>query len=331
MNTRIEYRYKNAAGYVDYRSTIIEGELQLAQLTPYAKESNLFIPGQVGLPALNGKDLEVDGPYHEMLNLDLTQDKPENDLTAVDLLQKFKVACEEGWSEMVFYEEIAAEAAEACNRFVVQVPEALINTAEFEVIMQSSEFGEETFKHFSLDIAFETILKLYAKALKFDDGVERTIGLVLGPRVQDVSDDVVTVFRGHTNNQSFKVKLNDFSFACDKLAMGDPDKVTEANEYVFSDVDNFDLIKTYLKQNELLVFRENKKTSDEMDPKAWPLIVSLLQQALLHEGVTLENFKFGVFAVLDTMRDAVLLQKERGESVELDIHLISTLRKAYLP
>ncbi len=254
MNTRLEYRYKNAAGYVDYRSTIIEGELQLAQLTPYAKESNLFIPGQVGLPALNGKDLEVDGPYHEMLNLDLTQDKPENDLTAVELLQKFKVACEEGWSEMVFYEEIAAEAAEACNRFVVQVPEALINTAEFEVIMQSSEFGEETFKHFSLDIAFETILKLYAESLKLNDNVQRVIGLVVNPQVQDESDYVVTVFRGHTNNQSFKVKHNDFSFACDKLCIGDPDKVTDGKEYVFNDVNNFDLIKNYLKQNHLLAW-----------------------------------------------------------------------------
>jgi len=254
MNTRIEYRYKNAAGYVDCSSTIIEGELQLAQLIPYTKEGNLFIPGQVGLPALNGKDLEVDGPYHEMLNLDLTQDKPENDLTAVELLQKFKVACEEGWSEMVFYEEIAAEAAEACNRFVVQVPEALINTAEFEVIMQSSEFGEETFKHFSLDIAFETILKLYAESLKLNDNVQRVIGLVVNPQVQDESDYVVTVFRGHTNNQSFKVKHNDFSFACDKLCIGDPDKVTDGKEYVFNDVNNFDLIKNYLKQNHLLAW-----------------------------------------------------------------------------
>ena len=253
MNTRIDYRYKNAAGYVDCSSTIIEGELQLAQLIPYTKEGNLFIPGQVGLPALNGKDLEVDGPYHEMLNLDLTQDKPDIDITAVELLQKFKVACEQGWSEMVFYEEIAAEAAEACNRFVVQVPEALANTAEFEVRMQSDEFGLETFKHFSLDLAFETILKLYAEAQKLDDGVERTIGLVLGPRVQDESDDVVTVFRGHTNNQSFKVKLNDFSFACGKLCLGDPEKVTEIQEYVFNDVNNFDHLKIFLKQNEFLV------------------------------------------------------------------------------
>jgi len=254
MNTRIEYRYKNAAGYVDYRSTIIEGELQLAQLTPYAKESNLFIPGQVGLPALNGKDLEVDGPYHEMLNLDLTQDKPENDLTAVELLQKFKVACEEGWSEMVFYEEIAAEAAEACNRFVVQVPEALINTAEFEVIMQSSEFGEETFKHFSLDLAFETILKLYAEALKLDDGVERTIGLLLNPAEKET---VLTILRGHFSKNSLKVLRNDLEWACSELRIAEPQLVKNSKtgvERAFNDSNNFDLLHSFLKQKELLVF-----------------------------------------------------------------------------
>lgn len=330
MNTRIDYTYKNAAGFFCSESVVINGEFQLEDIILFLKDGTEFIPNQIDWPPLNGKDLEVDGPWHKILYVELTNDRPTINMTAVELLEKFEVACEEGWSKMIFFEDIANQAAEACNCFVVKVPEALKNTAEFQVII-SDEFGQETFKHFSLDIAFETILKLYAKALKFDDGVERTIGLVLGPRVQDESDDVVTVFRGHTNNQSFKVKLNDFSFACDKLAMGDPDKVTEANEYVFSDVDNFDLIKTYLKQNELLVFGENKKTSDEMDQKAWPLIVSLLQQALLHDGVTLEDFKFGVFAVLDTMRDAALFQKEQGESVELDIHLISTLRKAYLP
>ena len=338
MNTKINYRYGHGHGFADREETVIvKGVLQWEQLKPYLKDENQFIAQQVGLPELNGKDVEEDSPWHELVDLELTAAERSLTLqlsdvpTASELLEKFKQAHEQGWNEMQFYADIANQAAEACNRFVVQVPEALINTAEFEVIMQSSEFGDETFKHFSLELAFETILRLYAEALKFDDGVERTIGLVLGPRVQDESDDVVTVFRGHTNNQSFKVKLNDFSFAGDKLAMGDPEQVTEANEYVFSDVDNFDLIKTYLKQNELLVFGENKKTSDEMDQKAWPLIVSLLQQALLHDGVTLEDFKFGVFAVLDTMRDAVLFQKERGESVELDIHLISTLRKAYLP
>ena len=255
MNTRIDYRYKNAAGYVDCSSTIIEGELQLAQLIPYTKEGNLFIPGQVGLPALNGKDLEVDGPYHEMLNLDLTQDKPDIDITAVELLQKFKVACEQGWSEMVFYEEIAAEAAEACNRFVVQVPEALANTAEFEVRIQSDEFGQENFKHFSLDLAFETILKLYAEALKLDDGVERTIGLLLNPAEKET---VLTILRGHFGKNSLKVLRNDLEWACGELGIAEPQLVKNSKtgvERAFNDSNNFDLLHSFLKQKELLVFR----------------------------------------------------------------------------
>ena len=254
MNTRIDYRYKNAAGYVDYRSTIIEGELQLAQLTPYTKENSKFIPGQVGLPALNGKDLEVDGPYHEMLNLDLTQDKPDIDITAVELLQKFKVACEQGWSEMVFYEEIAAEAAEACNRFVVQVPEALIHTAEFEVIMQSSEFGEETFKHFSLELAFETILKLYAEALKLGDGVERTIGLMLNSAEKET---VLTVYRSRFSKNSLKVLRNDLEWGCSELGIGEPRLVKNSNtgvECAFNDSNNFYILQSFLKQKEKLVY-----------------------------------------------------------------------------
>ncbi len=252
MNTRIEYRYKSAAGYVDNKSIIIDGELQIAQLIPYLKDGSLFIPTQVNLPALNGKDLEVDGPYHKLLSLDLTEDQPDIDITAVELLQKFKVACEEGWSEIIFFEEIAAAAAEACNRFVVQVPEALIHTAEFEVIMQS-EFGDEIFKHFSLQLAFEAILRLYVESVKLDDGLERVVGLLVNPQVQNEFDEIVTVFRDQAKKQNFKVKLNDFSFACGKLGIGDPEKVTETQEYVFNDVNNFDHLKIFLKQNEFLV------------------------------------------------------------------------------
>ncbi len=259
MNTRITYRYVHGPGFADREETVIvKGMLQWEQLKPYLEDENQFIAQQVGLPELNGKDVEDDSPWHELVDLELTTAERSLTLelsdvpTASELLEKFKQAHEQGWNEMQFYEDIANQAAEACNRFVVQVPEALINTAEFDVIMQSSEFGEETFKHFSLDIAFETILKLYAESLKLNDNVQRVIGLVVNPQVQDESDYVVTVFRGHTNNQSFKVKHNDFSFACDKLCIGDPDKVTDGKEYVFNDVNNFDLIKNYLKQNHLL-------------------------------------------------------------------------------
>ena len=105
-----------------------------------------------------------------------------------------------------------------------------------------------------MDIAFEKTLELYAESLKLDDGVERIIGLVVNPQIQNEFDEILTIFRDQTKQQIFKVRRNDFSFACDKLCIGDPDKVTDGKEYVFNDVNNFDLIKNYLKQNHLLAW-----------------------------------------------------------------------------
>ena len=259
MNTRIDYTYKNAAGFFCSESVVIDGKLQLKDIILFLKGNTDFIPSQVDLPALNGRDVEYDGPWHKISDVILTDDQSDMNLTAIELIKNFRTAHQNGWNERLFFEEIAAAAAEACNCFVVQVPAALRNTAEFEVILQSGEFGQETFKHFSLDIAFEKILELYTQAFSLGDGIERVIGLVVNPQVQDGSDYIVTIFRGHTKNQNFKVKRNDFIFACDKLCIGDPDKVTEAKEYVFSDVDNFDLVKSFLKQKELLICQTDTK------------------------------------------------------------------------
>ena len=66
--------------------------------------------------------------------------------------------------------------------------------------------------------------------------------------------DVLTVYRGHTSQQCFKVPRQDFIWACDELGIGDPDALDgiTAETYVFNDIDNFDLLKSFLKQKELL-------------------------------------------------------------------------------
>ena len=257
MNTEISYLYRDANNYKNSNTVVVKGEVQFSDIQPYLKNGDSFIPGQVDLEDLNGYDVKEDHPYHELRqdDLELTEAKPTTSLTAAQLITKFKQAYEEGWNEMPFYEEIIADVTHSGNRFLVQVPEALIHTAEFEVIMQSSEFGEETFKHFSLDLAFETILKLYAEALKLDDGVERTIGLLLNPAEKET---VLTILRGHFGKNSLKVLRNDLEWACGELGIAEPQLVKNSKtgvECAFNDSNNFDILQSFLKQKELLVFR----------------------------------------------------------------------------
>ncbi len=262
QNTRINYRYMNGTGEVLYETIVIDGKLQLADIKLFLKDDTDFIASQVDLPALNGRDVELDGPWHKISDVKLTDDQSDMNLTAIELIKNFRTAHQDGWNERLFFEEIAAEAADACNCFVVQVPAALRKTAEFEVIMQSSEFGQETFKHFSLDIAFEKILELYTQALSLGDGIERVIGLVVNPQSQHQTDvDVITIYRGHTSGQSCQAQRQDFIWACDQLGIGDPDSLDglTTETYVFNDIDNFDVLKSFLKQKELFIRQTDTK------------------------------------------------------------------------
>ena len=73
MNTRITYRYGHGPGFADREETVIvKGMLQWEQLKPYLEDENQFIAQQVGLPELNGKDVEEDSPWHELVELELT-------------------------------------------------------------------------------------------------------------------------------------------------------------------------------------------------------------------------------------------------------------------
>ncbi len=62
----------------------------------------------------------------------------------------------------------------------------------------------------------------------------------------------------------------------------------------------------------------------------WPVIVGLMQHALLDDNTSIEDYHYGAFAVTDTLRDAAKLQKEKGEAMELDIMILSNFRKSHL-
>ena len=255
MNTEISYLYRDADNYKSSNTIVIEGELRFSDIQPYLHEGTYFIPSQVDLDGLNGNNIDSDHPYHELAedDFELTEANPTISLTAKQLITQFKQAHERGWDDKLFFEEIATQAAAAANGFFLREPKELSHLTDLIVRLQSDEFGLEDFKHFNLEHALDKIVELYVEALKLDDGVERIIGLAVNPQVQNEFDEIVTVFRGLTKKQNFKVKLNDFSFACGKLGIGDPEKVTETQEYVFNDVNNFDHLKIFLKQNEFLV------------------------------------------------------------------------------
>lgn len=256
MNTRIDYRYKNGAGLVLCESVVIKGELQPSQIIPFFINGE-FIPAQVDLPILNGKDLEVDGPFHEILNIDSTQDEATINITADEVVENFKTAAQHGWDESYFYKEILTQAAAALNGFFVQEPKELASTTNLIVRLQSAEHGDEDFRHFNLEHAVDKIVELCCEALKCKDGIERSIGLVVNPGGQGT---VVTVYRSASSNMSLMVLPEDLSWACSELGTEEPQPIkNNENERAFSDSINFDLLKSFLKQKELLIRQTDTK------------------------------------------------------------------------
>lgn len=62
----------------------------------------------------------------------------------------------------------------------------------------------------------------------------------------------------------------------------------------------------------------------------WPVIVGLVQEALLCESASAGEYHYGVFALTDTLRDAAELQRNKGEYVQPDIEALARLRKSHL-
>ena len=256
MNTKINYRYSNDTGFVDREETVVvKGEVSLARLTPYLENDDQFIPGQVTLPELNGKDVEDDHPWHEIVDVELTNAQPTIDLSVAELLKNFKQAHDQGWDENAFYAEIITLAAKAVNGFFVPEPRELSSLTYFRVRLQSEEHGVEDFKHFNLQHAVDKIIELYCEALRLQDGIERTIGLVVNPEEKQT---IVTIFRGHFSKKSLRVLRDDLEWACSELGIAEPQLIRNSNnciECALNDSNNYDLLQSFLKQKELLVFR----------------------------------------------------------------------------
>lgn len=107
MNTLIWYMYRDGCNYKVHHYIVVAGELTEAQLTEQMDTEAflgdpVFIPEQVGLPGLQEQmcspwDDEVDGPWHELYSVELTDREPDWHQTAEELLAAFTNAKEAGW------------------------------------------------------------------------------------------------------------------------------------------------------------------------------------------------------------------------------------------
>jgi hypothetical protein len=103
-NTRIDYLYRDASNWKYGGNVIVAGKLTFNDLLPYLDEDTYFCPKDVGLPH-PGENAPSwpssdDHVFCELTDLDLapTSD-PVTDvnLTAQELLARFKKASEAGW------------------------------------------------------------------------------------------------------------------------------------------------------------------------------------------------------------------------------------------
>lgn len=125
--TVVTYMYRDAGNWKRFSEAYVRGALKVEQLEPYL-QGDSFIPGDLGLPGLEGSDMDQDHPWHEFLAFEhvaalyKAQDFPPP--TAKQFVKLAKTAHENGWpgqykSEVVqvanlkdFYRELKRLMAE---------------------------------------------------------------------------------------------------------------------------------------------------------------------------------------------------------------------------
>ncbi len=105
MNTQLWYMYRDGSNYKANETLVLEGECTFEDVKAFLDEGRWFIPSQVGLPDLQKKLYQYDGPgeddhiWHELDDGDfsLTDSEPTAPVTAADFIANMKKAHEDGW------------------------------------------------------------------------------------------------------------------------------------------------------------------------------------------------------------------------------------------
>ncbi|MDR4499640.1 MAG: hypothetical protein MRK02_17235 [Candidatus Scalindua sp.] len=99
MNTLITYQYRDASNYKEFDTVIIRGLLSLKDLEEYLYEKEFFIPSETRMKDLQPENLNQDDHiWHEIPEINHTNQKPTVKITAQDIISNFKKASLKGWN-----------------------------------------------------------------------------------------------------------------------------------------------------------------------------------------------------------------------------------------
>lgn len=107
-NTRIEYMYRDASNYKQSMTAVLPGALTLEQAVEIVActDRNMgdsFLPAMVGLASADwssdgaGAHYGDDHPWHELVQIEPTDDRPNEDTTAAQFLAAMQAAHKQGW------------------------------------------------------------------------------------------------------------------------------------------------------------------------------------------------------------------------------------------
>ena len=144
MNTRIAYLYRDANNYKVGNTAVVAGEIS-EEDRQYIFEHCLdddewFVPHKIGLPEKTFVDLgykydaEADHPYFELQSIEPTDTPPTVDMTADELVERFKAYAGKNWMEWDAEAEKAKfeKRAELIHKLGAGVLERLVNIGEAE-------------------------------------------------------------------------------------------------------------------------------------------------------------------------------------------------------
>lgn len=116
INTKLTYRYdlaRDGRTYPAQVAEVVRGAMTLEDVRRIAAALNggrKFVPGLLEMECLNQTpenddyDPDLDDPWHELLLIELTLDKPTSSLGAQELIASFESAAERGWPVDDLYE-----------------------------------------------------------------------------------------------------------------------------------------------------------------------------------------------------------------------------------
>ena len=134
MNTRIEYLYRDANNYKVGNTAVVAGEIskkdQKYIFGHCLDDDEWFIPHKVGLPEKTFVDLgykydaDADHPYFELESMELTDDQPTVNVTAEQLVERFKTFSDRNW--MKEETDMAKERFEKHAELITRLGESMI-------------------------------------------------------------------------------------------------------------------------------------------------------------------------------------------------------------